>query len=109
MHEPNDIFHSSSSERENACSTGTQGKKRSNSGTGTGIEIGSNIANLSDEYSSTSHKRAKSENGKHISTSKDSNSSPPLPGLFIYLFSIDLKSINLLNLLIDYDFNFNIE
>ena len=78
LQEPNDIFHSSSSERENA--TGAQGKKRSNSGTGTGIEGGSNIGNLSDEYASTSHKRAKSENGKHISTSKDSNSSPPLPG-----------------------------
>ena len=81
MHEPNDIFHSSSSDRDNACSSGVNNKKRSNSGGGgAGMDGCSNSSNPSDEYSVTSHKRAKSENGKNISTLKESNNSPPLPG-----------------------------
>ena len=86
LHEPNDIFHSSTSDRENTCSSGSHGKKRSNSGTATAIEGVRNVSNMSDEYLATTHKRAKSENGKNIPTSEESNISPPLPGIYLTYF-----------------------
>ena len=91
MHEPNDIFHSSSTESRNNFPNVVHGKKRSNSGSGTGAEV-NNIANsLSDDYSAaTSHKRPKSENGKH---SKENIPSPPLPGIFIVCDTIGDKIV----------------
>ena len=85
IHEPNDIFHSSSSERENEMSVNVgHGKKRSSSGATSGIERGCNVSNLSDDPLGTSHKRAKSDNGKTISSSKENHASPPLPGDISY-------------------------
>ena len=80
LQEPNDIFHSSSSERENSLANMAYGKKRSNSGNGVGIEVNSITGRLSEDYSgATSSKRPKSENGKH---SKENIPSPPLPGWY---------------------------
>ena len=86
IHEPNDIFHSSSSERENEMSVNVaaHGKKRSSSGTTSGIERGGNVSNLSDDPLGSSHKRAKSDNGKMMSSSKENHASPPLPGDISY-------------------------
>ena len=60
------------------------GKKRSSSGTASGVERGCSIYNLSDEHLGASHKRAKSDNGKMMASSKENHASPPLPGDISY-------------------------
>ena len=59
LHEANDIFHSSLTERDNLCSVQGSNKRRSTSGGVEGIGDRSSHSNPSDEYSATAHKRAK--------------------------------------------------
>ena len=80
LHEANDIFHSSLTERDNLCSAQGSNKRRAVSGGGERNDDRSINSNALDEFSAAAHKRAKSDVGKSHATTKDSNNSPPLPG-----------------------------
>ena len=93
IHEPNDIFHSSTAERENSFANMSHGKKRSNSGSGMVVDSNNSTSNTLEDYSAaSSHKRPRSENGKQLKENIPSSNLPGKDEFSFFLFRLKLKN-----------------
>ena len=93
LHEPNDIFHSSTAERENTFANMAHGKKRSSSGSGMVVDSNDTTSNISENYSAaTSHKRPRSENGKQLKENIPSSNLPGKDRLSLFLLRLKLQN-----------------